>query len=234
MKFIKFDEIKSTNDYMKENIEKFENYDIVSAKNQTLGRGRKGNTWVSTEGMALFSFVLKSEKKLSMKDYTKLPLIAGISTLKALEKIEDNKYKFKWTNDVYLENKKLCGILIEKVEDDFVIGIGINVNNTIPEVIKDIAIALNRTYDIDKLILKVVEEFYNYYEKFITGQWLEILAEINYYNLLKGKEIKIRIGNEIHYGKALNIAEDGRLEVQILDTIKLFSAGEIKIEKGFV
>ena len=47
MKFLKFDEIDSTNNYMKKNISSFENYDIVSAKVQTSGRGRRGNTWLS-------------------------------------------------------------------------------------------------------------------------------------------------------------------------------------------
>ena len=88
MKFLKFDEIDSTNNYMKENISSFENYDIVSAKTQTSGRGRRGNVWLSSEGMALFSFLLKPEKELSIVEATKLPLLAGISTLSALKKIK--------------------------------------------------------------------------------------------------------------------------------------------------
>lgn len=234
MKFLKLGEIDSTNNYMKKNIDKFSSYDIVSAKNQTSGRGRRGNTWVSSKGMALFSFLLKTNGKLSMKDYIKLPLIAGISTLAALKKVEDNEYNFKWTNDIYLENKKLSGILVEKIEDDFIIGIGININNKIPKEIEEIATSLKNNYDIDRVILTVVEEFSIYYEKFIAGKWLEILEEINSYNLLKNKEIKVSIGNETFNGKALNIIEDGRLEVEIENKIKYFNAGEIKIEKGFI
>ena len=56
MKFLKFDEIDSTNNYMKEHINDFNNYDIVSAKTQTTGRGRRGNIWLSPEGMALLVF----------------------------------------------------------------------------------------------------------------------------------------------------------------------------------
>lgn len=233
MKILKFDEIDSTNSYMKDNISAFNNYDIVSAKNQTSGRGRRGNTWSSSEGMALFSFLLKSEKKMDIKDYTKIPLITGIATLSALKKIEENDYKFKWTNDIYLNSKKLSGILVEKVGDDFIIGIGINVNNKIPKDLAEIAISLNGEYDIDKIIFTVVEEFSKYYEKFISGKWLEILNEINEHNFLKGKEIKVKIGEASYYGKALNIAEDGRLEIEMNKQIKYFSSGEIKIEKGF-
>lgn len=234
MKFLKLDEIDSTNNYMKKNIDKFSSYDIVSAKNQTSGRGRRGNTWVSSKGMALFSFLLKTDKKLDINEYTKLPLIAGIATLSAMKKIEENDYKYKWTNDIYLEEKKLSGILVEKVENDFVIGIGINVNNQIPEEIKDIAVSLKNKHDIDKVIITVVEAFADYYNKFSSGKWLDILDEINKYNFLKNKKIKVNVGSEVYNGEALDITKDGRLAVKINNEIKYFNAGEIRIEKGFI
>ena len=233
MKFLKFNEIDSTNNYMKENIYSFENYDIVSAKIQTSGRGRRGNVWLSPEGMALFSFLLKPEKEFSIVEATKLPLLAGISTLSALKKIKDGDYSFKWTNDVFLNSKKLCGILIERVKDNFIVGIGINVANKIPEDIKNIAISMESDYDIDKLILKVVEEFSIYYKRFSEGKWQEIITEINSYNFLKNKNIKVHIRDKIFEGIAKNIVEDGRLEIEMNGEIKLFSVGEIKIEKDY-
>ena len=233
MKFLKFNEIDSTNNYMKENISSFANYDIVSSKVQTSGRGRRGNTWLSSEGMALFSFLLKPEKELSIIEATKLPLLAGISTLSALKKIKDGAYSFKWTNDVFLNSKKLCGILIERVKDNFIVGIGINVANKIPEDIKNIAISMESNYDIEKLILKVVEEFSVYYKRFSEGKWSEIIEEINSYNFLKDKKIKVHIGDKIFEGIAKNIVEDGRIQIEMNGEIKLFSVGEIKIEKDY-
>ena len=225
MKFLKFNEIDSTNNYMKENISSFANYDIVSSKVQTSGRGRRGNTWLSSEGMALFSFLLKPEKELSIIEATKLPLLAGISTLSALKKIKDGAYSFKWTNDVFLNSKKLCGILIERVKDNFIVGIGINVANKIPEDIKNIAISMESNYDIEKLILKVVEEFSVYYKRFSEGKWSEIIEEINSYNFLKDKKIRVNIGDKIFEGIAKNIVEDGRIQIEM--------NGEIKIEKDY-
>ncbi|WP_338943623.1 biotin--[acetyl-CoA-carboxylase] ligase [Fusobacterium nucleatum] len=233
MKFLKFNEIDSTNNYMKENISSFANYDIVSSKVQTSGRGRRGNTWLSSEGMALFSFLLKPEKTLSIIEATKLPLLAGISTLSALKKIKDGAYSFKWTNDVFLNSKKLCGILIERVKDNFIVGIGINVANKIPEDIKNIAISMESNYDIEKLILKVVEEFSVYYKRFSEGKWSEIIEEINSYNFLKDKKIRVNIGDKIFEGIAKNIVEDGRIQIEMNGEIKLFSVGEIKIEKDY-
>ena len=233
MKFLKFNEIDSTNNYMKENISSFANYDIVSSKVQTSGRGRRGNTWLSSEGMALFSFLLKPEKELSIIEAIKLPLLAGISTLSALKKIKDGAYSFKWTNDVFLNSKKLCGILIERVKDNFIVGIGINVANKIPEDIKNIAISMESNYDIEKLILKVVEEFSVYYKRFSEGKWSEIIEEINSYNFLKDKKIRVNIGDKIFEGIAKNIVEDGRIQIEMNGEIKLFSVGEIKIEKDY-
>ena len=51
----------------------------------------------------------------------RLPLIAGISVLGGLKKIENLDYKFKWTNDIYIQDKKICGILVEKIRDFFII-----------------------------------------------------------------------------------------------------------------
>ena len=64
MKFLKFNEIDSTNNYMKENISSFENYDIVSAKIQTSGRGRRGNIWLSPENFNSICF--KKNKRWSL------------------------------------------------------------------------------------------------------------------------------------------------------------------------
>ena len=89
-------------------------------------------------------------------------------------------------------------------------------------------------YDIDKIILTVVEEFAKYYEKFENGKWAEILDEINKYNLLKNKKIKVDVRGKIFSGIAKNIAEDGRLEILIEGDLKLFNVGEIRIEKDFL
>ena len=174
---------------MKENISSFENYDIVSAKTQTSGRGRRGNVWLSPEGMALFSFLLKPEKTLSIIEATKLPLLAGVSTLTALKKIKDGAYSFKWTNDVFFYGKKLCGILMEKADDVYIVGIGLNVNNILPKFLENKAISLtqikNKKYEIDEIITNIVYEFKLLFKHLENGFWKEILSQINEINYLK-------------------------------------------------
>ena len=93
MRVFRFDEIDSTNKFLKEQ-NNLQDYDCVIAKTQTAGVGRRGNVWVSNEGMGIFSFALKEAENISLEEYMRLPLIAGISVLSGLKKIEDLDYKF--------------------------------------------------------------------------------------------------------------------------------------------
>ena len=160
----KFDELDSTNDYLRRNHKSYEEFDVISARVQTHGKARRQNDWISMDGMALFSFFLKERDNWEIEDYLKLPLIAGIAVIKGLRKIENLEYKFKWTNDVYVESMKLCGILMEKTEDVYITGIGINVNNILPEKLKNKAISLtqltNKKYEIEKIIKNIIMIIY--------------------------------------------------------------------------
>ncbi len=237
MKIYKFKSLTSTNDYMKEKFENFNEYDVVSAETQTKGRARRGNSWISQEGMALFTFMVKKREYYSLDDshYIKIPLIAGLAVILGLKRIEDLKYMFKWTNDVYLEGRKICGILVEKVDDTFLIGIGINVNNTLPEEINKRATSLSHLtglyYNIDEIINYVVEEFSILYNRFTKGEWIKILSEINSLNYLKGKEVTLKAGGKSFRGIAKDINYNGEIEIFTENGISCFSIGEIFEEK---
>ena len=233
----KFDELDSTNDYLRRNHKSYEEFDVISARVQTHGKARRQNDWISMDGMALFSFFLKERDNWKIEDYLKLPLIAGIAVIKGLRKIENLEYKFKWTNDVYVENMKLCGILIEKTEDVYITGIGINVNNMLPENLKSKAISLtqirNKKYEIDEVIKNIVLEFQTLCENLENGFWKDILKEINQINYLKGKKIELKFGNEVISGVAQNIDENGELQILMEKTdnrkpeVRSFSVGEV-------
>ena len=233
----KFDELDSTNDYLRRNHKSYEEFDVISARVQTHGKARRQNDWISMDGMALFSFFLKERDNWKIEDYLKLPLIAGLAVIKGLRKIENLEYKFKWTNDVYVENMKLCGILMEKTEDVYITGIGINVNNTLPENLKSKAISLtqikNKKYELDEVIKNIVSEFQTLCENLENGFWKDILKEINQINYLKGKKIELKLGNEVISGVAQNIDENGELEILIEKPddqkaeIRSFSVGEV-------
>ncbi len=233
MRIFHFDELGSTSDYLKEKKDK-KDWDLVIADVQTSGRGRRGNLWVSPLGAGLFSFALKEDPNLSMEEYSKLPLVVGISLLEGLKNMVELDYKFKWTNDIYLLDKKLSGILVEKVEDFFIIGIGININNLefLGESKNGISLrsATGNRYEVLDTIKTIVSSFEKYWNRYIRGEWNEILYEINEKNYLLNREIEVEfLGSKIS-GIGGKILKNGRLEVETADGIKEFMVGEIHIK----
>ena len=232
MRIYRFDEINSTNTFLKGRAD-LENYDMAIARVQTAGRGRRGNDWKSPEGAALFSFALKEEVYLPLEEWRKLPLVVGISVLRGLEKVEAGDYKFKWTNDVYLEGRKVSGILVEKVDNFFIIGIGVNVNNTEFGELERRATSLSREsgkrYEPEEIALKIIEEFKRCYSKFLMGGWNELLYEINSKNYLRDRSIKIDLRNRVEEGVAREIASDGTLVVDVDGERRNYDVGEIHI-----
>ena len=109
------------------------------------------------------------------------------------------------------------GILIERRENDFLIGIGLNINNQIPLEIKHIAISLQelekKEYSIPEVVLEVVEQFQTLWEEYKQGKWKEILAEINKINYLYGKRAALRAGNLFVEGIVQQINDKGEIEI---------------------
>ncbi|RRD40695.1 biotin--[acetyl-CoA-carboxylase] ligase [Leptotrichia sp. OH3620_COT-345] len=235
MKIYKFDTLDSTNEYMKNHMETFEEFDAVIADSQTKGKARRGNLWFSDKGMALFTFLVKKHKGIKDSEYMKLPLLAGMGVIKGLNHFEKLDYKFKWTNDVYLNERKLSGILVERIEDNFYIGIGININNILPVELEKIAVSLSEItgekYDITDIVSSIIKEFKILYNDFINRLWKNILSEINSINYLKDKKVSIKIADTLISGIARDINNKGEIEILANNGILSFSFGEVVNKK---
>ena len=138
------DTADSTNSEARRHISDIDNLSVLSVMEQTAGRGQRGNTWSSRPGENLtFSIVLKftipgdAEETLpAVKAHGQFVLteIASISVVDFLFK-HGIKAKIKWPNDIYVEAKKICGMLIENSVrgnhiSSSIIGIGLNINQT--------------------------------------------------------------------------------------------------------
>lgn len=220
-----FEIVDSTNEYLKKNKNKYNEYDGIVAKIQTKGKARSGNYWYSNEGMALFTFYI--ENNMDIKEASKIPIIAGYAVIKALKQIENQDYMFKWTNDIYLNDKKMGGILVENYNNALFIGIGLNINNKVVEEISNIAISLkektNKKYIINNIVEKIIDEF----KKARKLKFENIIEYLNSINYLKDKNISIRIGNDMVRGKVLNISFDGGLNLLVDDEIRNYKIGEV-------
>src|SRR4030042_1586531 len=102
---------------------------VVIAGRQTAGKGRIGRTWLSPEGSLAMSVILKPP----LENLPQLVMIASLAVVRAIKNVAGLDTRIKWPNDILINGKKVCGILIENEakggRGNFaIIGIGINVN----------------------------------------------------------------------------------------------------------
>lgn len=109
---------------------------LVLCDQQTAGRGQRGNTWQSNPQSLTFTWCISAES-IPIANRPLLSLIAGLSVCEAIDMTDVPNAKLKWPNDILIDRKKVCGILVEKISSAdqswFLVGIGINVNQTVDE-----------------------------------------------------------------------------------------------------
>ena len=127
-------EVDSTNNELLRHVGDYDNLSVIAAVNQTAGRGQRGNRWVSAPGDNLtFSFLLKPSG-LPAREVMAVTCFATLAVRDAL-RAEGVPAVVKWPNDIYVGNRKICGMLVENGLDGAdiawsVVGIGINLNQT--------------------------------------------------------------------------------------------------------
>ncbi|MBE6868417.1 MAG: biotin--[acetyl-CoA-carboxylase] ligase [Ruminococcus albus] len=213
----------------------------VIAGMQTGGKGRLGRKFFSPSDTGLYmSILLRPE--MTAADAVRITTAAAVAVADAVEKISGRKADIKWVNDVYIDGRKICGILTEAAFslengglDYAVCGIGINVyepEGGFPEDIKDIAGAVLDTPADDvrnRLAALVLENFMNYYNKLSENSFLQ-----GYQSRLmwRGEDINLIRGSEITPAKLIDADEKCRLLVKYEDgTEDTISSGEISIRK---
>jgi len=159
MKIIRFDEINSTNEYAKK-LQEYDENVFILAKKQTSGKGTKGRSFSSNEGGVYLTKVCIHSNFLA-KDAFLIMARTAVAVCKTLEDFSLSP-KIKWANDVFVSNKKICGILIENVFSGkrivrSIIGVGLNVNNALPEELEKCAttMQLEKNEPLDFKRLKI-------------------------------------------------------------------------------
>ncbi|CCV64666.1 Biotin-[acetyl-CoA-carboxylase] ligase, probable fragment of Apal_10900 [Alteracholeplasma palmae J233] len=163
-----FNEIDSTNDYLKRNYLKEVSFTIVKANFQTKGKGQFDRKWESKIGENLtFSLLLK---KVTLDKMEKIKNWITRSLLETIKQF-DIIARFKEPNDIYVENKKLCGILIETLVEKnaftyMIIGIGLNINQVdfIETKATSFRLLTNLQYQINSIFKKIIKELITQYD----------------------------------------------------------------------
>ena len=171
--------VDSTNDEARRHISEIDNLSVVSALEQTKGRGQRGNRWSSQPGENLtFSLVVK-DFRIKANEQSAISQATALSLVDLLSRHEI-KARIKWPNDIYTGDEKICGILIENSlkgsEIDWsIIGIGLNVNQTaFPEDLPNptsmkLCTGNSNPYNTREILEEFMGLFTGYYREYLNG-----------------------------------------------------------------
>lgn len=127
-----FAELDSTNNEARRTLDALDNFSVIATESQTAGRGQGLHTWYATPGRNLTFTVVLKPRGLDARDAIVLTHITTVALVKYLES-HGVQARIKWPNDIWVGDKKICGILIENVLDGqfvkaSIIGVGLNIN----------------------------------------------------------------------------------------------------------
>lgn len=235
IKNIFLDKIDSTQTYAKKFYKNFNKKEItcIFAKKQTKGKGRFQRKWYSFTGNinATFYFYMKS------KNIHLIPLILAYSFLEVL-KNKNIKTKIKWPNDIFLNSKKIAGILCEVSSQNIFLGIGINVNTSKKDLAKlnlnatSIKIETKKSFKLKSLLFSLQDQFLKNLNIFTKKGFSPFYKKISANLYIPKKDIVFLSNNKKFKGKILGLTKLAGLKIKLDNkTIKTFFSGEISIVK---
>lgn len=211
----------------------------ILAEHQTAGRGRRGRHWHSPEGGNLY-LSLGWRFSQSMEELGCLPLVVALSAAQALTRSGLEGHRIKWPNDLLLDNKKLCGCLVEVQGDaqgpcHAVLGVGINIRMP----------ALRAARAIDQpwtdlqshlpdcsrnhLAALLLEEMLVQLSLFAAKGFAPFTEQWEHLDALKGRQVDIAAGNRVLHGIVAGIDNDGALLLDTGREILSLHSGEVSI-----
>ena len=210
-----FDTISSTNDYAKTLLYEAPEGAVVLADEQTDAHGRHGSSWYSPPGGLWMSVLLHPEKT------TLLSIAAGVAVCSSLHTFGIMS-GLKWPNDIIMNRKKIGGILIEIIDDNVIVGIGVNLNmrsfpGELSEIASSVFIETKKHLDKKMFFDLLCRELDDYYGMLKQNQDRDVLSKWRDYTILLGQQVIIQAGDATIAGKVLDIGMNGALIVMRSD-----------------
>lgn len=206
----------STNNYAKTLLCDNQNY-LVAAPYQTSGKGRLKRRFSSKEGGAYTTFVFHP-KNLSVMNSLNIVLLCGLAVNNVLHKFNINS-TIKWPNDVLVDGRKICGILLESTLDSeriskMYLGIGINVSNDLAD-ISNIAVNMNELLGKEiyreDVIVSLANELVSLLNEYETSGFDSLRADYQKFSSTIGQNVTVKDGDNTVSGKAIGISKHGYL-----------------------
>ena len=225
MKRIHFEEIDSTNNYAKERRGEREDL-IITAKRQTGGRGTKGRSFVSKEG-GVYLTSLRFYDNFPAKDAFKIMAGTAVAVCETLRFYGLNPV-IKWANDVFVNGKKICGILIENTLSggnisSSVVGVGLNVNTFFEGELESIATSMclesGKNFSVEEVAERLIEE--------LSKE--RSMEEYRAYLGFMGQPVTLIVGDKRVPATLLSVDDEGKLHAEIEGKTYVFSSAEVSI-----
>jgi BirA family biotin operon repressor/biotin-[acetyl-CoA-carboxylase] ligase len=233
--------VDSTNQYLLDRLAELTSGDACIAEYQQAGRGRRGRQWVSPFGANLYLSMfwrLEQGPAAAMG----LSLVIGIVMAEVLQRLGAEQVRVKWPNDLYLNDRKLAGILVEltgKTGDaaQLVLGAGINMamRETNASQIDQRWINLQEagiTIDRNELAAKLLNELRNSLRQFEIDGLAPFISRWRQLDNFIDRPVKLLIGEQQIFGIARGIDQQGALLLEQEGVIKPFIGGEISLRSA--
>ena len=208
---------------------------VVATEHQTAGRGRLDRVWVTPPRAALtFSVLLAPAVPLARWPW--LPLLTGLAVADAVTATTGLAAGLKWPNDVLVGERKVAGILVERVETPAggaaVVGVGLNVTSTRDELPVDaatsLALAGATAPDRDALLAAVLVALGEHVDAWTGGGGAGPLASYRAACTTIGRRVRVDLpGGEVLSGLARDVDADGRLLVDDGSRVQALGAGDV-------
>lgn len=206
---------------------------VIMADVQTQGKGQRGNIWMSEAGKNLLtSFIFKTDT-LSAEKQSVLTWATSLSLLETLRKFNIEAL-IKWPNDIFVSEKKIAGILIENQLQGAkitcsIIGIGININQTIFENLNatSLLVETNKIVEPRNFLNILITEMNTHFDLVNNSDlsFLKAKYELNLFQINELKEYEDEFGK--FFGKIVGTTEEGKILIEKSDSIKAYEIKEV-------
>lgn len=232
-----FKVVTSTNTLAKQRLSQGEAYEglVLLTNKQTEGRGQLNSVWESSAGENIMCSVILIPTFLPLVQQTYLNMAICLAMFDTINKYASNVY-IKWPNDIYINNKKVAGLLLENAIQGNTIkysiaGIGINVNQQKFNIDKATSLSTqtNTNYILLDLLNELLNNINNRYGQLKLKQWLAIFNEYHKHLLGLNKLLTFKTQNEQFEGTILGVNTHGQLQVKRGDEVLNFGVKEISM-----
>lgn len=229
-----FETLPSTNEWLLEQDQTCGH--VCLAEQQSAGRGRRGRVWESPPSGNIY-FSLRWCFAEIPKHYAWLGLVVGVAVAEALADYGLRHHQIKWPNDVYVDGKKLAGILLQTAQplQQVVIGIGINTGMSahqtpMDQAWCDLGQLLAHTIDRNRLIALLLNRLVPSLQQFLHFNQPDFLKQWQRWDYLANKSVNIFNNNQQLQGLVLGLDAQGQLSVRLNSgETQSFSSADISV-----